>query len=194
MGEVIGLIILIIVSVVASAVKKKNKGALSEILSEISSDESPGEEAVRTEKARKFFDNERRKQAFANSLGASAADERPAASPAYTETRTVRDDKPIIGHSSADCTGGSIHDGYHEGTAWKQGRPMPRRMPETAPEGVPAKGEEHSIRFKEAEAAQRNASGAEKLTALISEKPSIVQGVIWSEVLGRPVSEHDITR
>ncbi|MGN0786198.1 MAG: hypothetical protein ACI4OB_02200 [Christensenellales bacterium] len=188
MGEFIGLIFFILISVIVLSAKKKGKGSISGSFT----GEKPEEEAEIKEQAQKFFDAVRQKQSSANSLGASGLDKQSAASPAQPERRTVREEKPIIGHSADDCTGGSIHDGYHEGTDWKQGKPMPRKMPETAPEGAPVKGSDHSIHFKEAEVKENHVSGAEKLTALLSEKPSIVQGVIWSELLGRPKSERDI--
>ena len=188
MGEFIGLIFFILISVIVLAAKKKGKGSISGSFS----GEKPEEEAEIKEQAQKFFDAVRQKQSSAHSLGTSGLDNQAAASSAPPERRTVRDDKPIIGHSADDCTGGSIHDGYHEGTEWKQGKTMPRKMPATAPEGAPVRGSDHSIHFKEAEAKESHVSGAEKLTALLSEKSSIVQGVIWSELLGRPKSERDI--
>ena len=188
MGEFIGLIFFILISVIVLSAKKKGKGSISGSFT----GEKPEEEAEIKEQAQKFFDAVRQKQSSANSLGASGLDKQSAASPAQPERRTIREEKPIIGHSADDCTGGSIHDGYHEGTDWKQGKPMPRKIPETAPEGAPVKGSDHSIHFKEAEVKDTHVSGAEKLTALLSEKSSIVQGVIWSELLGRPRSERDI--
>lgn len=176
MGEIFaGLIILFVVSAIASAIKKKS-GGISDILSDANKEEDIGIEEL----AQKFFDSERKKPATKNG---TEADEAP--------DGALRGERPIIRHSANDCTGGSIHDGYHEGTEWKQGKAMPRKRPETAPEGVPVKGEDHSIHFKEAEVTEKHKSGAEKLTALLSEKPSIVQGIIWGELLGRPRSEQD---
>ena len=101
------------------------------------------------------------------------------------------DGKPRVTHSTADCTGGSIHDGYHEGTPGKQGRYNPPSAGRAMPEGVQLPGEDHSIHFapvKEADKAPA-ASGADKLIATLAGKPSIVQGVIWGELLGKPRSE-----
>ena len=101
------------------------------------------------------------------------------------------DGKPRVTHSTADCTGGSIHDGYHEGTPGKQGRYNPPSAGRAMPEGVQLPGEDHSIHFapvKEADKAPA-ASGADKLIATLAGKPSIVQGVIWGEILGKPRSE-----
>ena len=59
------------------------------------------------------------------------------------------------------------------------------------PEGVQLPGNDHSIHFapvKEADKAPAT-SGADKLIATLAGKPSIVQGVIWGEILGKPRSE-----
>ena len=101
------------------------------------------------------------------------------------------DGKPRVTHSTADCTGGSIHDGYHEGTPGKQGKYNPPSAGRAMPEGVQLPGNDHSIHFapvKEADKAPA-ASGADKLIATLAGKPSIVQGVIWGEILGKPRSE-----
>ena len=101
------------------------------------------------------------------------------------------DGKPRVTHSTEDCTGGSIHDGYHEGTPGKQGKYNPPSAGRAMPEGVQLPGEDHSIHFapvKEADKAPA-ASGADKLIATLAGKPSIVQGVIWGEILGKPRSE-----
>ena len=101
------------------------------------------------------------------------------------------DGKPRVTHSTADCTGGSIHDGYHEGTPGKQGKYNPPSAGRAMPEGVQLPGNDHSIHFapvKEADKAPA-VSGADKLIATLAGKPSIVQGVIWGEILGKPRSE-----
>ena len=101
------------------------------------------------------------------------------------------DGKPHVTHSTADCTGGSIHDGYHEGTPGKQGRYNPPSAGRAMPEGVQLPGEDHSIHFAPVKEADKTpaASGADKLIATLAGKPSIVQGVIWGEILGKPRSE-----
>lgn len=114
--------------------------------------------------------------------------------------------KPLVAHSSADCTGGSIHDGYHEGTArkpieaaqregtiGKQGRKLKGRS-EVHEQGVPMPGENHSVRYAPETVPVKPSKpsahvGADKLVAAIAKKPSIVQGIIWSEVIGKPKSE-----
>lgn len=128
-------------------------------------------------------------------------------------------EKPIVAHSTADCTGGSIHDGYHEGTfrkptepaqregafrkptepaqregaMGKQGRKLKGRS-EAHEQGVLLPGENHSVSYAPesmpAKQSKPNAHvGADKLVAAIAKKPSIVQGIIWSEVIGKPKSE-----
>ena len=101
------------------------------------------------------------------------------------------DGKPRVTHSTEDCTGGSIHDGYHEGTPGKQGRYNPPSAGKAMPEGVQLPGEDHSIHFAPVKEADKTpaASGADKLIATLAGKPSIVQGVIWGEILGKPRSE-----
>ncbi|MBQ1684321.1 MAG: hypothetical protein II072_02275 [Clostridia bacterium] len=118
-------------------------------------------------------------------------------------------DKPIVAHSTDDCTGGSIHDGYHEGT-------IRRPAPASGPEGIQgAQGARRAsyapgrtgqgMTFKEGEASENHSAltaselaakaavntetGAEKLVKAISAQPAFVQGVIWSEILGKPLSE-----
>ncbi len=113
------------------------------------------------------------------------------------------DEKPITAHSTDDCTGGSIHDGYHEGTARKpiaaaqregtiggQGRKLKGKS-EVHKQGVPMPGENHSVRYAPeiVPAKADGRTGADKLVVAIAKKPSIVQGIIWSEVIGKPKSE-----
>lgn len=114
-------------------------------------------------------------------------------------------EKPLAAHSTDDCTGGSIHDGYHEGTARKpieavrregaigrQGRTLKGKS-EVHMQGVPLPGENHSVRYAPetvpVPAKTSGRTGADKLVAAIAKKPSIVQGIIWSEVIGKPKSE-----
>lgn len=116
--------------------------------------------------------------------------------------------KPIYEHTTEDCSGGSIHDGYHEGTVR---RPAPASSAEgrIGSQGVergksPAaaaaeakrrelenkKRDPHSIVVKtDDEAVEKPELGAEKLKKAIADKPAIVQGLIWSEVLSRPLSD-----
>lgn len=118
--------------------------------------------------------------------------------------RTVPD-KPIIAHSTDDCTGGSIHDGYHEGTIRRpqaasspegfQGARRANYAPGRTGQGMTFKegeaSENHSALTAAelaAKAAVNTETGAEKLVKAISAQPAFVQGVIWSEILGKPLS------
>lgn len=126
-----------------------------------------------------------------------------AAKPRFDPYSVSSDEKPIAAHSTDDCTGGSIHDGYHEGTARKpiaaaqregtiggQGRKLKVKS-EVHKQGVPMPGENHSVRYapETVPAKADGRTGADKLVAAIAKKPSIVQGIIWGEVIGKPKSE-----
>lgn len=128
-----------------------------------------------------------------------------AAKPRFDPYTFPSDEKPLVAHSAADCTGGSIHDGYHEGTPRKpieaaqregmmgrQGRTL-KGKGEVHKQGVPMPGENHSIRYapETVPAKSSGRTGADKLVAAIAKKPSIVQGVMWGEILGKPKSEID---
>ena len=177
----------VIISVVKSANKQAAKGASANRTTPMTNEEV----RARLEKARM----ERLAQARAQAEFRQGAARRQDPS-----------GKPIIPHSTDDCTGGSIHDGYHEGTVRRpaaassaegnQGAQGARRA-SYAPgrtgqgmqsgEGVSAYAAKPAA-AQQAQAGQRK-SGTEKLAEMISGKPAIVQGVIWSEVLGRPLSE-----
>lgn len=126
-----------------------------------------------------------------------------AAKPRFDPYAVASDEKPITTHSTDDCTGGSIHDGYHEGTARKpiaaaqregamggQGRKLKVKN-EVHKQGVPLPGENHSVSYTPETVPVKvdGRTGADKLVAAIAKKPSIVQGIIWSEVIGKPKSE-----
>jgi len=125
-------------------------------------------------------------------------------------------EKPVYPHDTEDCGGGSIHDGYHEGGVR---RPAPASSAEgsVGRQGVlEREGRGASDLYKKDRSERKTASaadipaakqpvpastdavsapidpepsGAEKLSKAISDKPAIVQGLIWSEVLGRPLSD-----
>lgn len=116
-------------------------------------------------------------------------------------------EKPIIPHSTSDCTGGSIHDGYHEGTAARPQKntagpsvaeragksrldlkPLEKNLPKK-----PAPVVAHPVVSQENKPAQSNtapASGIDLLTEKLSNEPQIVQGIIWSEILGKPKGDY----
>lgn len=146
--------------------------------------------------------------------------------------------KPIHPHSTDDCTGGSIHDGYHEGTIrrpapassaeGKMGAQGARRTSYAAGRtgqgmqgsegagagrisGLPSREEllrevQSKLAYEKASASHAaggvqqqpapkpastvpQKSGLEKLTETISSKPPMVQGIMWAEILGRPLSD-----
>ena len=114
-------------------------------------------------------------------------------------------DKPIIEHSTDDCTGGSIHDGYHEGTIRRpapasssegtQGMQGARRGDYTTGSGAQgAQGSEGTSSYRTGPVYQAantvpTKKGTDRLAEAISSQSGIVQGIIWSEVLGHPRAE-----
>lgn len=85
---------------------------------------------------------------------------------------------PVIEKKKTEdcCMGGSIHDGYHEGTVGVQGVAVPKSS-----EG---KSLNETVNIE-----PESEHGSDKLSSALSEKPSIVQGVIWAEILGKPKGE-----
>ncbi|MBR3298164.1 MAG: hypothetical protein IKI64_03065 [Clostridia bacterium] len=133
------------------------------------------------------------------------SDRMPSANPSGTSAAKPAD-RPVYPHSGEDCTGGSLHDGYHEGTIRPPARPA-NIEGSTGKQGVSATEESRLDRplaaASAAAAASRTAdaaydssssqakqsTGADKLAKAIAAKPAIVQGMIWSEVLGKPLSD-----
>ncbi len=136
-------------------------------------------------------------------------------------------EKPVYPHETEDCGGGSIHDGYHEGTVrrpapassaegrqGKQGSAITEgsvtelyrkdyaKSREETPAGTmpsaggakPAQGVQSARSARAAQGVQPAAageeSGADRLAKAISGRPAAVQGLIWAEVLGRPLSDN----
>lgn len=124
-----------------------------------------------------------------------------------TQRPAAQPEKPIYAHSTEDCTGGSIHDGYHEGsfrapqaaasTEGTQGQQGARRgsyAPGRTGQGMAGSEGSPVQRPQAQEAAQpavREAqiNGSDRLANAIASQPAIVQGMIWAEVLGRPLSD-----
>ena len=79
------------------------------------------------------------------------------------------------------CAGGSIHDGYHEGvTQFDNGRPA----------AVAGKLGQRLADEDERLAGERAAAdNARRVMARISKLPPIAQGMVYSEILGKPKSE-----
>lgn len=112
-------------------------------------------------------------------------------------------EKPMYDHQTSDCGGGSIHDGYHEGSVRRpaqassaEGRlgrqGVYAKEGQNAASASPAKEQPaYNVRPDAEHSAEtaRGISGPEKLASAISGKPAIVQGLIWAEVLGKPLSD-----
>lgn len=105
--------------------------------------------------------------------------------------------KPIIPHSTDACTGGSLHDGYHEGTplgGLPRSEPDNRRAAGTqrrVPNGAASEkrnADAWAAKQQEDELPVEAAAGAQTFAKAIADYPPAVQGVIWSEVLNPPVS------
>ena len=93
----------------------------------------------------------------------------------------LQKEKPTVAHSDDDCGGGSIHDGYHEGvTQFGTGRP-----PAVAGKlGHDLADEDDRILSEKAAA-----ENAKRAMARIAKLPPLAQGMIYSEILGKPKSE-----
>ncbi len=88
-------------------------------------------------------------------------------------------EKPVADED--DCRGGSIHDGYHEGVT---------QFDKSRPAAVAGKlgsrlAEEDEKRARE----QAAAENAKRAMERIGKLPPLAQGVVWSEILGKPKSE-----
>ncbi|MBO6060998.1 MAG: hypothetical protein J6P98_02640, partial [Clostridia bacterium] len=93
----------------------------------------------------------------------------------------MQKEKPIRAHSEDACGGGSIHDGYHEGVTKFTGRQ----------EASVAGNLGHRL-ADEDERIEREAAAAEnarRAMARIAKLPPLAQGMIYSEILGKPKSE-----
>ena len=92
--------------------------------------------------------------------------------------------KPVVRHQDDDCGGGSIHDGYHEGVS---GDPFGEKKPRAAVAGNLGKklAAEDDAQVK----AKAEAENAKRALARISKLPPMAQGIIYSEILGKPKSE-----
>ena len=107
---------------------------------------------------------------------AKTAERRPLEKAAMKKTMP---EKPIA--EEDHCENGSIHDGYHEGvTQFDVNRPA------AVAGKLGARLADESDKRAREEAAAENARRA---VARISKLPPIAQGVVWSEILGKPKSE-----
>ena len=100
-----------------------------------------------------------------------------------TQTRPTQTARPMLNRTEDDCGGGSIHDGYHEGVS---GDPFGEHKG-TAVAGNLGKrlGAEDDKLVK----AQSSAENARRALARIQKLPPITQGIVYSEILGKPKSE-----
>lgn len=101
--------------------------------------------------------------------------------PMVTTIQTARTEKPVVAHTDDDCGGGSIHDGYHEGvTQFPNGRPaaVAGRLGNRL-----ADEDDRIVRERAA------AENARRVMKRISKLPPLAQGMIYSEILGKPKSE-----
>ena len=113
------------------------------------------------------------------SLEKSASAERPR--PVQAQKAGPGEGKPIAAHTDADCGGGSIHDGYHEGvTQFDNGRPaaVAGRL-----------GHRLAEEDERIEKEKLAADNARRALARIAKLPPLAQGMIYSEILGKPKSE-----
>lgn len=150
--------------------------------------------ARREELKRRLEENLRRREterAAAQAATAQAAAAQAAAAQAKSSERrplekrtmetALKKEKPVVVHADDDCGGGSIHDGYHEGVTQFQSRPsasvagnLGRRL-----------ADEDERAEKEAAAAEN----ARKALQRIAKLPPLAQGMVYSEILGKPKSE-----
>ena len=101
--------------------------------------------------------------------------------PMVTTIQTARTEKPVIAHEDDDCAGGSIHDGYHEGVTQFD----PRR-----PAAVAGRlGNRLADEDERIERERAAAENARRVMKRISKLPPLAQGMIYSEILGKPKSE-----
>ena len=95
-----------------------------------------------------------------------------------------RGQRPVMAHAEDDCGGGSIHDGYHEGVS---GDPFGEKKPRAAVAGK--LGKRLATEDDALEQQKHNAENAKRALARISKLPPIAQGIVYSEILGKPKSE-----
>ena len=101
--------------------------------------------------------------------------------PMVTTIQTARTEKPIVAHTDDDCGGGSIHDGYHEGVT---------QFPNGRPAAVAGRlGNRLADEDERIERERVSAENARRVMKRISKLPPLAQGMIYSEILGKPKSE-----
>lgn len=89
--------------------------------------------------------------------------------------------RPMVSHSDEDCGGGSIHDGYHEGVT---------QFPNGKGPAVAGKlGHRLADEDDRLEQEKAAADNAKRVMARIAKLPPLAQGMVYSEILGKPKSE-----
>ncbi|MBO4563482.1 MAG: hypothetical protein J5772_07715, partial [Clostridia bacterium] len=150
---------------------------------------APADDAARRrqqeELKRRLKENAERRAAerartYASSEGASMQQRKPLEKQELRRD-TARSEKPIVASVDDDCSGGSIHDGYHEGVT----QFSPDRPAAVAGRLGHRLADEDERLEKEAAAV----ANARRVMARISKLPPLSQGMVYSEILGKPRSE-----
>lgn len=188
---IIGLVVYIIVTVKKRQLIEEQKKAAHEaaqrnIRAAEHPDEAVAERQRRQEELkRRLMENQARRAAEAAAAKPSSM---PAAKPTERrplEKRTMenalRKEKPIAAHTDDDCGGGSIHDGYHEGVTQ-----FANRSEASVAGKLGHRLADEDDRIEREHIAAEN---AKKAMARISKLPPLAQGMIYSEILGKPRSE-----
>ena len=92
--------------------------------------------------------------------------------------------RPTIAHEDDDCGGGSIHDGYHEGVSKFPVKDATDPVAVAGKLGKKLAEEDDAIVLKKI-----SAENARRAMQRIQKLPPMAQGIIYSEMLGRPKSE-----
>ena len=140
--------------------------------------------------ANRFAENE--SDEFAFGTGFAQGKPKPAAQN-RTEGRAYSASDSYCG--TANCTGGSIHEGAHEGevraprsAASQTAKKTAARQPAAAvrPDDDPAYEQKQPV-----EDTKKVQSGADRLLKAISAQPAVTQGIIWNEILSAPAASRD---
>lgn len=150
----------------------------------------PGSEASDAERMRRqeelkrrLQENAARREAEKRASGSAAP--APAQQRRPLEKRVMQTalqkEKPTVAHSDEDCGGGSIHDGYHEGVT---------QFASSRPAAVAGRlGQRLADEDERIEREKTSADAAKRAMERISKLPPLAQGMIYSEILGKPRSE-----
>ena len=105
------------------------------------------------------------------------------AKPAQQPRPAAQTARPVMNRADDDCGGGSIHDGYHEGVS---GDPFGEHKGTAVAGNL---GKRLGAEAEKQKAAQSAADNAKRAMEKISKLPPIAQGIVYSEILGKPKSE-----